>query len=90
MKELFPMCINFNSLALPLITAEPPIIDISQEDEKENESQSQQKPELRSFLNVAVDDICSNNSELPIQIKCNICVLLLKIVQAAESCKSFI
>jgi hypothetical protein len=74
-------------LALPLITAEPPIIDIRQEAENEDEPQQQQKPELRSFLYVAVDDVCSSKSELPVEIKCNVCVLLLKIVQAANSCK---
>jgi hypothetical protein len=71
---------------LPLITADAPEAPIAQVNEDEPGQQPQQ-PELRSFLQVLVDDICSDRSELPVQIKCNACVLLLKVVESARSGK---
>ncbi|KAI9364191.1 armadillo-type protein [Pilaira anomala] len=73
--------------ALPLIIADPPVIDINEQQQNEDEPQQQQKPELRSFLQVLIDDICLDKVELPVQIKCNMCVLLLKVIESAKSVK---
>lgn len=76
--------------ALPSIIADAPVIDISEPSVNEDEpQQAPPKPELRSFLQVLVDDICLEKSELPVQIKCNMCVLLLKVIEAARSGKSW-
>lgn len=74
----------FHWLALPLIIADAPVIDINQVSQDEPQ-QPEQKPEFRSFLQVLLDDICLESSELPVQIKCNMCVLLLKVIEAARS-----
>ncbi|GAA5800342.1 hypothetical protein HPULCUR_005769 [Helicostylum pulchrum] len=72
--------------ALPSIIADAPVVDISEPSVNEDEpQQAPPKPELRSFLQVSVDDICLEESELPVQIKCNMCVLLLKVLEAARS-----
>ncbi|KAG2233918.1 hypothetical protein INT48_004406 [Thamnidium elegans] len=72
--------------ALPYIIADAPVVDISEPSVNEDEpQQAPPKPELRSFLQVLVDDICLEKSELPVQIKCNMCVLLLKVIEAARS-----
>jgi hypothetical protein len=78
-------------IALPLIIADAPVIDINEASQNEDEPQQpQQKSEHRSFLQVLVDDICLESSELPNQIKCNMCVLLLKVIEAARSGKKHI
>ncbi|KAI8079536.1 armadillo-type protein [Gilbertella persicaria] len=69
--------------ALPLVIAEPLTDAIVESDE----NPSQEVPEKRSFLQVLIDDICLQRNELPVQIKCNACVLLVKIVEAAKSGK---
>ncbi|KAI7902649.1 armadillo-type protein [Cokeromyces recurvatus] len=51
---------------------------------EEDEVDQKEKVEQRSFFEVLIDDICSENNEIPIQIKCNACVLLCKIVEAAK------
>lgn len=80
-------CIN-SIVALSLIIADPPTIDINESIQNEDEpQQAPQKPELRSFLQVLADNICSEKSEMPVQIKCNMCVLLLKVIEAARSGK---
>ncbi|KAG2199927.1 hypothetical protein INT47_009253, partial [Mucor saturninus] len=72
--------------ALPLVIADPPVIDINESVQNEDEpQQAPQKPELRSFLQVLVDNICSEKTDMPVQIKCNMCVLLIKIITAANS-----
>ncbi|RCH80183.1 hypothetical protein CU098_000378, partial [Rhizopus stolonifer] len=38
-----------------------------------------------SLIQVLSNDICSNKSELPIQIKCNACILLCKIVEVVRT-----
>lgn len=73
---------------MPLIIADPPAIDMNESIQNEDEpQQAPQKPELRSFLQVLVDNICTEKSEVPVQIKCNMCVLLLKVIEAARSGK---
>ncbi|KAI8340386.1 armadillo-type protein [Choanephora cucurbitarum] len=66
--------------ALPLANAEP-TIQLPTNQEGDN---SDEKPESRSFLQVLVDDICSETSEVPVQIQCNMCLLLVKLVEAAK------
>lgn len=69
--------------ALSIITADPPQpIMATQEEEEEGEEQKEH--ESRSFLQVLVDDICVENNEIPVQIKCNACVLLCKVVESAK------
>lgn len=70
--------------ALPLIIAGPPqpIITTTQEEE---EGEEQKEHEARSFLQVLIDDICLENNEIPVQIKCNACVLLCKVVESAKN-----
>lgn len=76
---------------MPLIIADPPVVDINESIQNEDEpQQTPQKPELRSFLQVLVDDICSEKTDIPIQIRCNMCVLLIKIITAASSGKLYI
>lgn len=69
--------------ALPLIVAEPPQPIITTQEEEEGEEQKEH--EARSFLQVLIDDICLENNEIPVQIKCNACVLLCKIVESAKN-----
>ncbi|KAI9304355.1 armadillo-type protein [Cunninghamella echinulata] len=53
---------------VPLLIADPPEVDIQN---KENDPAEIEK---RSFLEVVIDDI--SKSDLPIEIKCNTCILL--------------
>ncbi|KAK4514550.1 uncharacterized protein ATC70_002148 [Mucor velutinosus] len=71
--------------ALSIITADPPqpIIAGAQE-EKEDEGEEQKEHESRSFLQVLIDDICVESNEIPVQIKCNACLLLCKVVESAK------
>lgn len=66
-------------VALPLTVAVP-TKNITQEETDEKED----KFDDRTFLQVVVDDICDKNNEIPVQIKCNACVLLCKIVESAR------
>lgn len=69
-------------IALPLTVAVPTkLINQSESDEK------QEKFEDRTFLQVIVDDICNKENDIPVQIKCNACVLLCKIVESARQGK---
>lgn len=38
-----------------------------------------------SLIQVLSNDICSNKSEIPVQIKCNACILLCKMVETVRS-----
>ncbi|KAG1084094.1 hypothetical protein G6F39_013170 [Rhizopus arrhizus] len=40
-----------------------------------------------SLIQVLSNDICSNKSEIPVQIKCNACILLCKMVETVRSGK---
>ncbi|KAG1116269.1 hypothetical protein G6F42_013736 [Rhizopus arrhizus] len=70
--------------ALSIITADPPQPIMATQEEEEEEGVEQKEHESRSFLLVLVDDICVENNEIPIQIKCNACVLLCKVVESAK------
>lgn len=70
--------------ALSIITADPPQPIMATQEEEEEEGVEQKEHESRSFLQVLVDDICVENNEIPIQIKCNACVLLCKVVESAK------
>lgn len=67
--------------ALSIITADPPQPIMATQEE---EGEEQKEHESRSFLQVLVDDICVENNEIPVQIKCNACVLLCKVVESAK------
>ncbi|RCH80117.1 hypothetical protein CU098_003270, partial [Rhizopus stolonifer] len=90
----FPILKNDGIMALTLIFSDvdskfgwdkEPLTDAIVESD---ENPSQEVPEKRSFLQVLIDDICLQRNELPVQIKCNACVLLVKIVEAAKSVQS--
>lgn len=68
--------------ALSIITADPPLPVIATQEQEEGEEQKEH--ESRSFLQVLIDDICVESNEIPVQIKCNACVLLCKVVESAK------
>ncbi|KAI8988486.1 armadillo-type protein [Mycotypha africana] len=53
----------------------------------ENSNDKTKNHNERSLIQVLVDDICSQNNDLAVQIKCNMCLLLCKVVEAARSRK---
>ncbi|KAI8098575.1 armadillo-type protein [Halteromyces radiatus] len=64
---------------LPLIAASHPIPVEPNEEDKENVAPSEE--ETRSFLAVIVDDI--SETELPIEIQCNACILLENAIKVS-------
>lgn len=70
-------------IALPLANAEPTVQLLTNQEG----NNSDEKPESKSFLQVLVNDICSETSEVPVQIQCNMCLLLVKLVEAAKQGK---
>lgn len=73
--------------ALSIVTADPPqptIVAAAAAQEQEQEEEEQKEHESRSFLQVVMDDICVESNEIPVQIKCNACVLLCKVVESAK------
>ncbi|GAN11293.1 ARM repeat-containing protein [Mucor ambiguus] len=69
--------------ALSVIAADPPQPTIAATQEQE-EAEEQKEHESRSFLQVLIDDICVESNEIPVQIKCNACVLLCKVAESAK------
>ncbi|CEP14143.1 hypothetical protein [Parasitella parasitica] len=68
--------------ALSLIVADPPPPIVARE--RDETGDEQKEHESRSFLQVLLDDICTEDNDIPIQIKSNACVLLCKIVESAR------
>ncbi|KAI8361761.1 armadillo-type protein [Blakeslea trispora] len=89
----FPILKNDGVMALILIFSDVDVKSVWEQEPTVNlainptEDGSQEKPELRTFLQVLVDDVCLENSEVPVQIKCNMCLLLVKMVEAARKGK---
>ncbi|KAI8144162.1 armadillo-type protein [Fennellomyces sp. T-0311] len=72
-KEMLPE-------ALSIVTGEPPEPVLPEESQERN--QQQQEPETRSFLEILVE-LIGPDGKMPLEIRCNGCVLLEKIASAA-------
>ncbi|KAI9492634.1 armadillo-type protein [Zychaea mexicana] len=81
-KEMLPE-------ALSIVTGEPPKLPLPEQDEEQEEdpSEQQQQPqETRSFLEV-LTELVGPEGKMPMEIRCNGCVLIEKIASAAEAVK---
>ncbi|KAG0168891.1 hypothetical protein DFQ30_004204 [Apophysomyces sp. BC1015] len=63
--------------ALPLVAAPAPS---ATEDVTEDATEEGEK---RSYLEVVIDTICEDNSKMPMEIRCNACILLEKTVDSS-------
>ncbi|KAI8639876.1 armadillo-type protein [Parasitella parasitica] len=68
--------------ALLLFIADPPLPIIASEPDEEGGEQKED--ESRSFVQVLVDSVCTKDNDMPVQIKCNACTLLCKMVELAR------
>ncbi|KAG2221049.1 hypothetical protein INT45_009707 [Circinella minor] len=74
------------SEALSTVTGQPPKLGLPEQEEQtsDNDQEQQPIPETRTFLEVLVE-LVSLEGKMPVEIRCNGCVLIEKIASAAQA-----
>ncbi|KAF7729761.1 hypothetical protein EC973_003839 [Apophysomyces ossiformis] len=89
----FPILKNDGIIALTLVFADddpgvakaalPLILSPVPSSTEDNSEATNEKEEKRSYMEVLVDTICEDSSDMPVEIRCNACVLLENTVECA-------